>query len=111
MGTDTLIITLFIVTVINVLRYLSSLRTLIVMMKQAHPLLYQKMNRGNFFAIQGDISCQKRLYHYIRSQEYRFHQDAVFIAKCNKVRRLFMLSFALLIALFLAMFVIGFTGL
>ncbi len=81
---------------------------LLVMMRDANPLLYQQVARGNnFFAPQGDISRQKRLYHYIRSQEYLHHHDDAFIAKCNKVRHLFILSTTLVLALVLSLLFCG----
>ncbi|MEZ8141169.1 universal stress protein UspB [Enterovibrio norvegicus FF-33] len=112
MSGDALIIAIFFVTLANILRYVSSLRVLLVMMREANPLLYQQMTRGNnFFSSQGDISRQKRLYHYIRSQEYLHHHDTAFIAKCNKVRHLFILSTALVLALVVSLFFVAFAGL
>ncbi len=111
MSADMLLVTIFIVAMINFVRYLSSLRALIAMMRQAHPLLYQQFRGGIFSSQGGDISKQKRLYHYIRAQEYQYHHDEYFIAKCNKVRRLFILSLTLLVVFFLAIFVVAFTGL
>ncbi|USH02525.1 universal stress protein UspB [Grimontia kaedaensis] len=112
MSGDALIIAIFFVTLVNILRYLSSLRTLLVMMRDANPLLYQQVARGNnFFAPQGDISRQKRLYHYIRSQEYMHHHDDAFIAKCNKVRHLFILSTTLVLLLVMSLFFVAFAGL
>ncbi|AMG30552.1 universal stress protein UspB [Grimontia hollisae] len=112
MSGDGLIIAIFFVALVNILRYLSSLRTLLVMMREANPLLYQQVARGNnFFASQSDISRQKRLFHYIRSQEYLHHHDNVFIAKCNKVRHLFILSTALVLTLVLSLFFVAFAGL
>ncbi|MDD1793480.1 universal stress protein UspB [Enterovibrio makurazakiensis] len=113
MSGDALIIAIFFVALANILRYLSSLRALLVMMREANPLLYQQMNRGssNFFSSQGDISRQKRLFHYIRCQEYLHHHDGAFIAKCNKVRHLFILSTALVLALIFSLFFVAFTGL
>ncbi|MCC4800819.1 universal stress protein UspB [Enterovibrio norvegicus] len=113
MSGDALIIAIFFVTLANILRYFSSLRALLSMMREANPLLYQQMHRGNnnFFSSQGDISRQKRLYHYIRSQEYLHHHDDAFIAKCNKVRHLFILSTALVLALVVSLFFVAFAGL
>ena len=112
MSGDALIIAIFFVTLINIIRYSSSLRVLLVMMREANPLLYQQVNRGNnFFYSQTDIHRQKRLYHYIRSQEYRHHHDDAFIAKCNKVRHLFILSTILVLSLVCSLFFVAFAGL
>lgn len=112
MSGDALIIAIFFVTLANVLRYFSSVRVLMVLMRDANPLLYQQVNRGNsFLSSQSDLNRQKRLYHYIRSQEYLHHHNEVFIAKCNKVRHLFLLSTALVLVLVLSLFLVAFVGL
>lgn len=111
MSGDTLIIAVFAVTLVNILRYLSSLRALLTMMREANPLLYQQVNRTNFFSAQGDISRQKRLFHYIRSQEYLHHHDEAFVEKCNKVRHLFLLSSALTVSMVATLFFVAFAGL
>lgn len=113
MSGDALIIAVFFVTLINILRYLSSLRVLMLMMREANPLLYQQVHRagGNFFSSQDNISRQKRLYHYIRCQEYLHHHDHAFIKKCNKVRHLFLLSVLMSAALVMTFFLVAFTGL
>ncbi|RXJ73011.1 universal stress protein UspB [Veronia nyctiphanis] len=111
MSGDAIIVAIFFVLSVNILRYFSSLRVLLCMMREANPLLYQQVARGNnFFAPQGDISKQKRLYHYIRSQEYLHHHDEAFIAKCNKVRHLFVLSVGLSAALVATLFFVAFSG-
>nr|WP_198532390.1 universal stress protein UspB [Salinivibrio sp. IB643] len=114
MNGDILIVAVFTVTVINIARYVSSLRALVVMLRDANPLLYQQICRreSNFFTLspQGDISRQKRLYQYIRSQEYLHHHDAVFVGKCNKVRHLFTLNVALSGVLLATFFLVAFAG-
>ncbi|MFD2179765.1 universal stress protein UspB [Veronia pacifica] len=112
MSGDAIIIAIFSVLLVNIIRYVSSLRVLLTMMREANPLLYQQVARGsNFFSPQGDISRQKRLYHYIRSQEYLHHHDGAFIAKCNKVRHLFVLMLCLSVALVVTLFFVAFSGL
>ncbi len=51
MNGDILIVAVFTVTVINLARYVSSLRALVVMLRDANPLLYQQICRreSNFF--------------------------------------------------------------
>ncbi|OOE68053.1 universal stress protein UspB [Salinivibrio sp. PR6] len=114
MNGDILIVAVFTVTLVNFARYLSSLRALVVMLRDANPLLYQQICRGdnNFFSLspQGDISRQKRLYQYIRSQEYLHHHDEIFVGKCNKVRHLFILNAALSGALLATFFLVAFAG-
>ncbi len=112
MSGDALIIAVFFVTLVNIFRYLSSLKVLIIMMRDANPLLYQQVHSvGNFFTSQADINKQKRLFHYIKSQEYLHHHDDAFITKCNKVRHLFILSLAMMTLLVVTLFLVAFAGL
>lgn len=107
---DTLIIAVFLATLANIVRYISSLRVLLFMMREANPLLYQQVSGDHFFNMNGDMHKQKRLYHYIRSQEYQHHHDEAFIAKCNKVRHLFVLCTCLVLSLIFTLFLVAFTG-
>ena len=43
---DTILFALMLVTIINMVRYLTALRSLIYIMREAHPLLYQQVD-GN----------------------------------------------------------------
>lgn len=94
---DTVLFALMLITLINVVRYLTALRTLIYIMREAHPLLYQQVDGPGFFRAHGNVSKQVRLYHYLKSKEYLHHHDEVFITKCEKVRQLFTLSCALVL--------------
>lgn len=107
---DTLIIAVFLATVTNIVRYFSSLRVLLYLMKEANPLLYQQVRGEGFFTVHANLDKQKRLYHYIRSQEYQHHHDENFTAKCDKVRQLFILCTCLVFTLVMTLFVVAFTG-
>ncbi len=89
---NTVLFALMAVTAINIARYLTTLRSLLYIMRAAHPLLYQQVGGNGFFTPNGNVTKQVRLYHYIKSREYQQHHDPVFIAKCDRVRELFMLS-------------------
>ncbi len=93
---DTILFTLLLVSSINMARYLTALRALIYIMREAHPLLYQQVDGGGFFTTHGNVTKQVRLFHYLKSREYLNHHDPVFIGKCNKVRGLFSLTALLL---------------
>ena len=95
---ETILFALTLVTVINVARYLSALRSLIYIMREAHPLLYQQVDGGGFFTTHGNVSKQVRLYHYLKSKEYNHHHDELFTHECARVRELFVIS-ALLLSL------------
>ncbi|OEF30021.1 universal stress protein UspB [Vibrio rumoiensis] len=89
---DTLLTALTFVTVINLVRYFTALRSLIFIMREAHPLLYQQVDGRGFFRTHGNVAKQVRLYHYLKDKEYLHHHEDVFINKCSKVRELFVLS-------------------
>lgn len=93
---DTILFTLMLILCINLARYLTALRSLIYIMREAHPLLYQQVDGGGFFTTHGNMVKQVRLFHYIKEREYLHHHDPVFIGKCTKVRELFILFVSLL---------------
>ncbi len=103
---DTILITLMLVTAVNFARYITALRSLIFIMREAHPLLYQQVDGGGFFTTHGNVVKQFRLFHYLKSREYLHHHDSIFTGKCNRVRELFILSVALLGVTLLAAFVV-----
>ncbi|WPC74070.1 universal stress protein UspB [Vibrio porteresiae] len=94
---DTILFALLIVTLINLARYFSALRSLLYIMRDAHPLLYQQVDGRGFFSTQGNWAKQVRLYHYIKSKEYHHHHDELFMMKCDRVRELFILCITLLV--------------
>lgn len=103
---DTLIFTLMLITTLNFARYLSALRSLIFVMREAHPLLYQQVDGSGFFTAHGNVAKQVRLFHYLKEREYLNHHDDVFMNKCNKVRELFVLFIALIGVTLLASFLV-----
>ena len=93
---DTVLFALMMVTLVNMARYFTALRSLIYIMREAHPLLYQQVDENGFFTTHGNMTKQVRLFHYIKSREYHHHHDEVFTGKCERVRELFILSTSLL---------------
>ncbi|EFP97225.1 universal stress protein UspB [Vibrio caribbeanicus] len=93
---DTVLFALMMVTLVNMARYFTALRSLIYIMREAHPLLYQQVDGNGFFTTHGNMTKQVRLFHYIKSREYHHHHDEVFTGKCERVRELFILSTSLL---------------
>ena len=66
---------LCVVCVVNMARYFSSLRALLVVLRGCDPLLYQYVDGGGFFTSHGQPSKQMRLVWYIYAQRYRDHHD------------------------------------
>ncbi|MBG6246289.1 universal stress protein UspB [Candidatus Symbiopectobacterium sp. 'North America'] len=86
---------LCIVCVINMARYYSSLRVLLMILRDCDPLLYQYVDGGGFFTSHGQPSKQIRLVRYIYAQRYLEHHDEEFMRRCERVRCQFMLTSAL----------------
>lgn len=86
---------LCIVCVVNMARYFSSLRALLVVLRGCDPLLYQYVDGGGFFTSHGQPTKQMRLVWYIYGQRYRDHHDDEFIRRCERVRRQFILTSSL----------------
>ncbi|PJC85099.1 universal stress protein UspB [Vibrio sp. HA2012] len=103
---DIVLFTLMVVVSVNLARALTALRSLLYVMREAHPLLYQQVDGRGFFTTHGNMTKQVRLFYYIRSREYMHHHDPVFIKKCDKVRGLFILFMNLLGVTLLAGFII-----
>lgn len=103
---DTILFTLMLVTLVNMARYLTALRSLIYIMREAHPLLYQQVDGNGFFTAHGNVTKQVRLFHYLKSKEYHHHHDELFTGKCERVRELFILSTSLLGVTLLAAFIL-----
>lgn len=86
---------LCVVCVVNMARYYSSLRALLVVLRGCDPLLYQYVDGGGFFTSHGQPSKQIRLVSYIYAQRYLDHHDDEFIRRCERLRRQFILTSAL----------------
>ena len=69
---------LCVVCIVNMARYFSSLRALLVVLRGCDPLLYQYVDGGGFFTSHGQPSKQMRLVGYIYYQRYRDHHDEVY---------------------------------
>ncbi|MCQ1056662.1 MULTISPECIES: universal stress protein UspB [Photobacterium] len=110
MSGDAIVLALFLVAVVNVSRYVSTLRTLLAVMRECDPLLYQQVDGRGFFSSQGNVTKQIRLFHYIRSHQYHNHHDPVFMDKCSKVRRLFILASTYLMIFLVSIFVVAYLG-
>ncbi len=73
---------LCVVCIVNMARYFSSLRALLVVLRNCDPLLYQYVDGGGFFTSHGQPNKQVRLVWYIYAQRYRDHHDDEFIRRC-----------------------------
>ena len=75
---------LCVVCIVNMARYFSSLRALLVVLRGCDPLLYQYVDGGGFFTSHGQPNKQVRLVWYIYAQRYRDHHDDEFIRRWDK---------------------------
>jgi universal stress protein B len=110
-NSDAFLMAVFLVALVNTFRYISTLKTLLAVMRECDPLLYQQVDGRGFFSSQGNVSKQIRLFHYIRSHQYHKHHDPLFIQKCVKVRKLFMLASFFLVLFFGSIILVAWMGL
>lgn len=94
-GTMALFWALCVVCVVNMARYFSSLRALLIVLRGCDPLLYQYVDGGGFFTSHGQSGKRVRLVRYIYARRYWDHHDDEFIRRCERVRRQFILTSAL----------------
>ena len=94
-STTALFWALCLVCAVNMARYFSSLRALLVVLRGCDPLLYQYVDGGGFFTSHGQPGKQVRLVYYIWAQRYLDHHDDEFIRRCHRVRGQFILTSAL----------------
>ena len=73
---------LCVVCIVNMARYFSSLRALLVVLRNCDPLLYQYVDGGGLFLpSHGPTPTNRvRLVWYIYAQRYRDHHDDEFIS-------------------------------
>lgn len=86
---------LCVICVVNMARYCSSLRALLIVLRGCDPLLYQYVDGSGFFTSHGQPSKQIRLVRYIYVQRYLEHHDPEFIRRCERLREQFILTSAL----------------
>ena len=86
---------LCVICLVNMARYFSSLRALLVVLRGCDPLLYQYVDGGGFFTSHGQPVKQVRLVRYIWAQRYLDHHDEEFIRRCERVRGQFILTSSL----------------
>ncbi|MBI6547790.1 universal stress protein UspB [Xenorhabdus lircayensis] len=80
------------ICMINMMRYFSSLRVLLSILRQSDPMLYQAVDGNGFFTTNGQIGKQIRLVRYINSQSYINHHDPDVILLCERLRKQFILT-------------------
>ena len=109
-NSDAFLMAIFLVGLVNAFRYISTLRSLLAVMRECDPLLYQQVDGRGFFKSQGNVTKQIRLFHYIRSHQYQNHHDPLFIQKCIKVRKLFVLASVFVLLFFVCIIAIAVMG-
>lgn len=98
---------LCILCLINMVRYFSSIRVLLTILRQSDPLLYQSVDGNGFFTIHGQFLKHLRLISYINQRQYINHHNPEVIMRCERIYRQFYLvsRFCILVvASFVALF-------
>lgn len=107
-GIHTFLLALVLIIAINIIRYISTLRVMLFLMKEVDPMLYLEVDGAKFFKPKANLAKQKRLYSYLMNREYMREYDDDFIDKCRKIRRTFILTNYLLVTLIVAVVMIDF---
>ena len=81
---------LCILCILNMMRYFSSIRVFLSILRDSDPLLYQSVDGNGFFTTHGQLNKQLRLVRYINSKQYLEHYDPEVIARCERIRKQFM---------------------
>ncbi|MDC9581479.1 universal stress protein UspB [Xenorhabdus sp. PR6a] len=79
------------ICMINIIRYFSSLRVLLSILRESDPMLYQAIDGNGFFKTHGQFNKQIRLVRYINSQSYINHHDPDVVLLCERMRKQFIL--------------------
>ncbi|MBD2812661.1 universal stress protein UspB [Xenorhabdus sp. Vera] len=82
----------FLICIVNMLRYFSSLRVLLSILRESDPMLYQSVDGNGFFTTNSQFNKQIRLVRYINSQSYINHHNPDVILLCERLRKQFILT-------------------
>ncbi|MTC22838.1 MULTISPECIES: universal stress protein UspB [unclassified Providencia] len=82
---------LCILCILNMMRYFSSIRVLLSILRDSDPLLYQSVDGNGFFTTHGQLNKQLRLVRYINTKQYLEHYAPDVIFRCERIRKQFML--------------------
>lgn len=82
---------LCILCIINMMRYFSSIRVLLSILRESDPLLYLSVDGNGFFTTHGQLNKQLRLVRYINNKQYLEHYNPEVILRCERIRKQFML--------------------
>ncbi|EMJ9775562.1 MULTISPECIES: universal stress protein UspB [Morganella] len=74
---------------INMIRFYSSTRALLFVLRDSDPLLYHAVGGNNAFTDHTQWQKQLRLIRYINQREYLTHHDPEVILRCGRIRRQF----------------------
>ncbi|MDC9590259.1 universal stress protein UspB [Xenorhabdus sp. XENO-10] len=91
-STTALFWAVYLIFIINMIRYFSSLRVLLSILRESDPMLYQAVDGNVFFKTNGQFNKQFRLVRYINSQGYINHHNPDIVILCERMRKQFILT-------------------
>ncbi len=81
---------LCILCIINMIRYFSSVRVLLYILRETDPLLYHSVDGSGFFTTHGQFNKQIKLISYINNKQYVDHFDPEVVQRCERIRKQFL---------------------
>lgn len=85
------------------MRYFSSIRVLLFILRESDPLLYQSFDGNGFFTTHSQWTKHIKLIRYINIKQYINHHDPEVILRCERIRKQFMLISRLSIIVFISL--------
>ena len=79
-----------ILCIINMIRYFSSVRVLLTILRETDPLLYHSVGGNGFFTTHAQFNKQIKLIRYINNKQYLDHFDPEVIQRCERIRKQFL---------------------
>lgn len=88
-STVTLFWALCFLCLINMIRFYSSIRALLSVLRECDPLLYHAVGGNNAFTDHTQCQKQLRLIRYINQRKYLTHHDPEVVLRCGRIHRQF----------------------
>ncbi len=83
------LVAIFLLTLLNSLRFKSVLKTLLFRIRQQDPDWYERIDGEHFFSGPANDNKQLSLFNYIALNRFENHPDPIIVQKCRRLQTLF----------------------